>query len=546
MLVPAIAALQFLIAGLSAGSSAPTQNDDELAARRARVEVAQSARIELIHRLTPSVVCIFPKDNHAGGGSGVLIDADGYGLTNYHVIASLLPSREGEGGLADGKLYPLEVLGLDPVGDVAMFRLKGDAPFQAAVVGDSDSLVVGDETLALGNPFLLAEDYTPTVTFGIVSGLHRYQPGAGRALIYSDCIQVDASINPGNSGGPLFDMSGRLVGINGRVSIEERGRINVGVGYAITINQIRRFIPALRAGLTTSHGMTGFTVADEPRGVVVNRIEKNSVAAKAGVQVGDRLQQFAGVPIRSANHYLSLLGTFPAAWPIEAVLDRGGTTVRLRARLDASPLPRPRAPRHAGNIKMPDPFAPIPSDSEANRRAVRRALSLFIESCGGRRALSQVARLEWSGRRFNVDQPGNAPVPIERDEEKTAGTAPLGPNASPEEIERMTRWSLYAVAPDGALSSFQVTGGDEVDSRIAVVLEQSERSDRALRIGLDDVTGELLFIEFSHGPTSVRSRYEYGDVKRSGVLRLPLRRRIFESDRLIADEQYESVTPVGP
>ncbi|GJQ25771.1 MAG: hypothetical protein HBSAPP02_08030 [Phycisphaerae bacterium] len=535
-----------LLAGHVAGDGSTPPGDDDFAARRARVQVAQSARIELIRRLTPSVVCIFPKDNRAGGGSGVLIDADGYGLTNYHVVAPLLPSREGEGGLADGNLYPLEVLGLDPVGDVAMFRLKSDSPFHAATLGNSDTLAVGDETLALGNPFLLAEDFTPTVTFGIVSGLHRYQPGAGRALIYSDCIQVDASINPGNSGGPLFDMTGKLIGINGRVSIEERGRINVGVGYAITINQIRRFIPALRAGLTTQHGAAGFTVADGPDGVTVDRIEKDCAAARAGIRVGDRLRQFAGTPIRSANHFLSLLGTYPAGWPVEAVLERGDITIKFRGRLEASPLPRPRGARDGAQRKMPDPFAPIPPDSEANRRAVRRALKLFIEFCGGSDALNRTMKLEWSGRRFNVDLPGNAPIPIERDEEKPPGTADLPPGAAPSDIERMIRWELYGAEPNAPRSPFQVVGSDEVDGRIAVVLELKKHDVHQPRIGLDDETGELLFVEFTHGTQAVRARYEYGEVKRSGTLRLPMRRRIHEDDRLVAEEQYDSAIAVGP
>lgn len=535
-----------LLAGHAVGADSPPSGDDDFAARRARVEVAQSARIELIRRLTPSVVCIFPKDNRAGGGSGVLFDADGYGLTNYHVVAPLLPSREGEGGLADGNLYPLEVLGLDPIGDVAMFRLKSDSSFHAAALGNSDTLVIGDETLALGNPFLLAEDFTPTVTFGIVSGLHRYQPGADRALIYSDCIQVDASINPGNSGGPLFDMAGKLVGINGRVSIEERGRINVGVGYAITINQIRRFIPALRAGLTTQHGTAGFTVADGPDGVTVDRIEKDGAAARAGIRVGDRLRQFAGTPIRSANHFLSLLGTYPAGWPVEAVLERGDVTIRFRGRLEASPLPRPRGPRDVTPLKMLDPFAPIPPDSEANRRAVRRALKLFTNFCGGSDALRRTSKLEWSGRRFNIDPPGNAPIPIERDEEKPSATADWPPSAAPSDIERMIRWELYGADPNAPRPPFQVVGGDEVNGRVAVVLELRRHATHRPRVGLDDETGELLFVEFTHGAQAVRTRYEYGEVKRSGTLRLPTRRRIHENDRLVAEEQYDSAVAVGP
>ena len=211
---------------------------------------SEQQRIDTIARISPSVVCILTPDQ-AAGGSGVIITPDGYGLTNFHVVAPLLRTRRGLGGLADGKTYPLEVLGIDPTGDMAMFRLTGRDRFEPATLGDSDRVRTGDDIIALGNPFMLAEDFQPTATFGIVSGLHRYQYGAdARTLLYTDCIQIDASINPGNSGGPLFNLQGRLIGINGRASFKNQDvlkrRINVGVAYAISINQIRRFIPALR------------------------------------------------------------------------------------------------------------------------------------------------------------------------------------------------------------------------------------------------------------------------------------------------------------
>src|SRR5262249_58511953 len=104
----------------------------------------------------------------------------------------------------------------------------------------------------MGNPFLLATDFTPTVTFGLVSGVHRYQyPEGGVLLEYTDCIQFDTSINPGNSGGPLFNLAGELIGINGRGSLpfDKPGPVHSGVGYAISINQIKNFMGHLRAGL---------------------------------------------------------------------------------------------------------------------------------------------------------------------------------------------------------------------------------------------------------------------------------------------------------
>src|SRR5437867_2019011 len=133
----------------------------------ARVRAYEQARVEVINRLAPTVVCMFNRGERMGGGSGVVIDPEGYGLTNFHVVAGMMESHVGEGGMADHQAYPFDVLGIDPTGDVAMFKLQRKEPFAAAPLGDSDSLAVGDFALAMGNPFLLAEDYSPTVTLGI-------------------------------------------------------------------------------------------------------------------------------------------------------------------------------------------------------------------------------------------------------------------------------------------------------------------------------------------------------------------------------------------
>src|SRR6516165_9369931 len=221
------------------------------------VKSAEAQRVAVIDKVKPSVVAIFGPGGQ-GGGSGVLIDKDGYALTNFHVVEGSGPVMQC--GLPDGVLYDAALVGLDKVGDVALIKLlpqKKGQDFPFAVLGDSDKVKAGDWSMAMGNPFLLATDFTPTVTFGLVSGVHRYQYPAGTLLEYTDCIQVDASINPGNSGGPLFNMAGELIGINGRISLEKRGRVNVGVGYAISINQIKNFMGQLRAGLDTDHASLG-------------------------------------------------------------------------------------------------------------------------------------------------------------------------------------------------------------------------------------------------------------------------------------------------
>ena len=225
------------------------------------------------------------------GVSGVLFDPAGYALTNHHVIAA---RAKGLGGGRRGKLYRWKLVGTDPGGDVAIIKLEGKEIFPAAPLGDSDAVRVGDWAMAMGNPFVLAEDQRPTVTLGIVSGVKRFQEGSGlNQLVYGNCIQVDSSINPGNSGGPLFNMQGQIIGINGRGSFEERGRVNVGLGYAISSNQIKQFIPELLATKIAQHGTLDAMFGNRTEGVICYTLNLDSAAAKAGL-VGDKLLAFEG------------------------------------------------------------------------------------------------------------------------------------------------------------------------------------------------------------------------------------------------------------
>ncbi len=162
--------------------------------------------------------------------------------------------------------------------------MYGRNDFPAAVIADSDTVKAGHWCFAAGNPFVLATNLQPTITYGIVSGVRRYQYPAGTILEYTDCIQTDAAINPGNSGGPLFNAEGHLIGINGRCSFEKRGRVNVGVGYAISINQVLKFVGQLRAGRLVDHASLGFTVGTDPEGkVVVTNILESSDAFRRGL-----------------------------------------------------------------------------------------------------------------------------------------------------------------------------------------------------------------------------------------------------------------------
>ncbi len=299
----------------------------------AEVEVlkAQQIRTDVVKRAAPTVVAIFSPDGN-GGGSGVLISPDGYALSNYHVTSACGDFMKC--GLNDGVLYDAVIVGFDPTGDVALLKLLGRNDFPHAPLGDSDSLSAGDWTYAMGNPFLLATDLQPTVTFGMVSGVHRYQYPAGTFLEYTDCIQVDTSINPGNSGGPLFNSGGELVGINGRGSFEKRGRVNAGAGYAISINQIKYFLDQLKAGRVVDHATLGATVTTQNDGsVTVNGILETSDVFRRGLRSGDELVSFAGRPIRSVNQFKNILGIYPKDWMLPIVFRHEGERREIHARL---------------------------------------------------------------------------------------------------------------------------------------------------------------------------------------------------------------------
>jgi hypothetical protein len=201
-------------------------------------------------------------------------------------------------------------------------------------MGDSDKVRQGDWCFAAGNPFLLATDFQPTVTFGLVSGVNRYQYPAGTLLEYADCIQIDASINPGNSGGPLFNLRGEVIGINGRGSFEKRGRVNVGVGYAISINQIKKFLGCLKSGRIVDHATLGATVYTSEDGrVLVGNILDSSDAWRRGLRYGDEITYFGGRPMTTANDFKNVLGTYPKGWSAPLTFRRDGQSYDVWVRL---------------------------------------------------------------------------------------------------------------------------------------------------------------------------------------------------------------------
>lgn len=340
----------------SAQLTTPSPADEVLKAQRARVAAMERASL--------ATVGVFGVDGQ-GGGSGVCVSADGYVLTNFHVSSPF--GHRMRCGLNDGKMYDAVVTGIDPTGDLAVLKMYGRDDFPVASIGDSDQVRIGQWCFAAGNPFVLATNLQPTVTYGLISGVRRYQYPSGTILEYSDCIQTDAAINPGNSGGPLFNMHGDLIGINGRCSFEKRGRVNVGVGYAISIKQAMYFLSHLKSGRVVDHATLGFTAATDNEGrVTVANILETSDAFRRGLRFGDEILRLGDRDIATTNQLKNILGVFPAQWRVplrfrneDGVVD---TFVRLQSLHLASELDeiirgespeRPRQPPKSPQDEQP-------------------------------------------------------------------------------------------------------------------------------------------------------------------------------------------------
>lgn len=368
-----------------AGLAAAVLGNAEALEAQESVLSRESARVAVIDRIAPSVVCVMASSGE-GGGSGVLISSDGYAISNYHVTS-------GSGdfmkcGLNDGRVYDAVIVGIDPTGDVALIQLQGRSDFTPATAGNSDQVQVGDEVMALGNPFLLAADFSPTVTYGIVSGVRRYQYPANTFLEYTDCIQIDASINPGNSGGPLFDINGNWIGINGRASFEKRGRVNSGAAYAISVNQVLKFVDHLKCGLIVDHGQADFTVETSPDGeIVVSQVSEVSEAWRRGLRPRAQLVSFAGRIPTSANDFQNVLGIYPDGSRVPLTWrDKEGlhsATIRLtplHGFTNAPPLPEERQPRRPD--QDPDQDDSEKSTLGGDDDLPKEVQSLFIEREG--------------------------------------------------------------------------------------------------------------------------------------------------------------------
>lgn len=282
-------------------------------------------------------------------GSGVCISADGWVLTNFHVSGD----RDGQQlRMPGGRTYTADVVGFDPHGDVALCKIRNAKDLPFLELGDSDALQVGQNVIAVGNPFLLGNgSWEPTITYGIVSALHRYMDSPG----YFDAIQTDAQINPGNSGGPLITLDGKVVGINGRIDIKRfMNRVNTGIGYAIPSNQIKRYMNAFKAGGKVDEGtIAGLTIGECGRsdfdgvgeygdGVFVAGLKEDSPAERAGFQLRDIVYEIEGHRIHNSNRFFGVVHGWPPGDTIRVKVRRGTETRELRVFLGDPSKVRPK------------------------------------------------------------------------------------------------------------------------------------------------------------------------------------------------------------
>ena len=265
-----------------------------------------------------------------GQGSGVIFDGQGLVLTNAHVVEN---TDRVMVGLPDGRRVSGEVVGQDPVTDLAVVKLQGGGLWPTAPLGDSDRLRVGDWAIAVGNPFGLEN----TVTLGIVSNLNRNVSQLGIQGKRLDLIQTDAAINPGNSGGPLLNSAGEVVGINTLV----RSGPGAGLGFAIPINRAKTIALQLVNQGRASHPMVGIGLSTIPAptpggivppGAVVRSVMPGGPGALAGLQVNDVIVAVAGQPVRNPAEVVTAIDRSGVGQPLVLNVQRQGKQLPVTVR----------------------------------------------------------------------------------------------------------------------------------------------------------------------------------------------------------------------
>ena len=269
-------------------------------------------------------------------GSGVIITAEGYILTNHHVIEA---AKHIEVALSDGRKIPAKIVGTDPDSDLAVLKIQSEnVPY--ITIGNSKEAAVGDIVLAIGNPFGVGQ----TVTMGIISAVERTQLGLNT---FENFIQTDAAINPGNSGGALVDKDGNLIGIN--TAIYSRSGGSMGIGFAIPAYLAQKTLEDIVKTGYVTRGWIGVQVQDLSRelaesfdlkttdGTLVAGILRGGPASKAGIKAGDILVAINSIPIKNSNTMLNIIASLIPGDEASATLLRNGKTSTVRIKIGTRP-----------------------------------------------------------------------------------------------------------------------------------------------------------------------------------------------------------------
>ena len=280
-----------------------------------------------------------------GLGSGVLIDARGYVLTNEHVVGE---ADKITVTLPDGREFRGEVKGTDPRADLAVVKIDGNN-LPLATLGDSSNLKIGQWAIAIGNPFgYVVHSPEPTVTVGVISALHRSLPRTTqRDRDYSDLLQTDAAINPGNSGGPLVSLSGEIIGIN--VAIFSTSGGYQGMGFAIPATKAKEIVGFLIEGKKVLYGWLGIQIQDitqdvaeyyaltNHEGVLVFQVLPGSPAQQGGMHDGDIVTAINGQSVRNSRELVERVGRAKVGAQVDVVVTRDHQPLKLRVAIGERP-----------------------------------------------------------------------------------------------------------------------------------------------------------------------------------------------------------------
>jgi len=340
------------LADLNLGASEPPVKLD------ADASSFSQAFIEVAEKVTPAIVQIsvvserenphkdwffFPfKDmpnEQRGSGSGIIISADGYIVTNNHVVEN---ASKVTVGLSDKRQFDATVVGTDPLTDLAVVKVEANN-LPVAFLGNSDNLKVGQWVMAIGNPLSLSS----TVTAGIVSAIGRGQLGLIRdSYGVENFIQTDAAINPGNSGGALVDLSGSVIGINSAIAAGGGGTY-IGYGFAIPINLAKAVAQDLIAHGKVSRGYIGINIGevdnaiakslgmDTPKGIIIQGIVEGGAASQADLKAGDIILEIDGREVNRPNELQSYVASLTAGTTVKLKVFRDGKTMERQVTLKA-------------------------------------------------------------------------------------------------------------------------------------------------------------------------------------------------------------------